>query len=155
MSVEDSLSPEQNEEAAEKEPKPAAPVAATLQESFATLETKLKEAEEAIRSRDNEINNLKSNVDVLVGRVRKLAQGHQPKPDAATETKPAEQPMENPNTQIAALETRITQIQENVRQKESVIKALEQNLFAKIQYIEAELRHKEQLLVDRDKQLNE
>ena len=156
MRDEGSLLPEQGEEAVKKEIQPPEQVTETLQENFAMLETKLKEAEETIRSRDNEINNLKSNVDVLVGQVRKLALANkQAKTEATTETNPTEQPMENSNTEIAALEARITEIQENVRQKESTIKALEQNLIAKIQDIETQLRNKEKLLVDRDRQVND
>ena len=139
-----------------KEIEHAEEVTEILGEDFAMLETKLKEAEEAIRSRDNEINALKSNVDVLVGRVRKLAlSNEQPKAEAATETNPTEQPMEGSATKIAALEARVVEIEEIVRQKETAAKALEQNLSVKIQDFETQLRNKNKLLVDRNRQVKD
>jgi len=128
----------------------------TLREKIAMLETKLKEAEETICSRDNEINNFKSNVGVLVGQVRKLALAtKQAKPEAATETTYMEQPVEDSNTRIATLEAQIGELQEIVRGKESTIKALEQNLSGKIHDLESQLRNKEKLSVDRDRQVND
>jgi chromosome segregation ATPase len=127
-------------------------VTEALKQKIAMLETKLKEAEEAIHSRDNEINHFKCNVGVLVGQVRKLALATK---QPATDPDCAEDPMKNPNTKIAILEEQIGEIQEIVRHKESTIKALEQNLSGKIRDLETQLRNKEKLLMDRDRQVND
>jgi chromosome segregation ATPase len=63
--------------------------------------------------------------------------------------------MEGSATKIAALEARVMEIEEIVRQKETAAKALEQNLSVKIQDLETQLRNKNKLLVDRDKQVKD
>src|SRR4030095_13347544 len=160
----------------------------TLSEDFAMMETKFKDAEETVRSkeslsqkmeesltakihglqnelnteketlqsRDNEINDLKSNVDVLVKQVTELEIGiTQAKAEAAAEANRTEQLAESSNTKIAALETQIRDIKENVRSKESTIKALEENLTAKILDFETQLRNREKLLAARDTEIND
>ena len=119
------------------------------------LEEELKQKNDILRSQDNEINNLKSNVDVLVGRVRKLTVGNnQPKPEPPTNPSPAEQPGENSNSKVATLEAQIRKIQEIVRGRESAVEALERNLTVKIEDLEAQLKNKEKLLLDRDRQIS-
>ena len=160
----------------------------TLSEDFAMMETKFKDAEETVRSkeslsqkmeesltakihglqnelnteketlqsRDNEINDLKSNVDVLVKQVTELEIGiTQAKAEAAAEANRTQQLAESSNTKIAALETQIRDIKENVRSKESTIKALEENLTAKTLDFETQLRNREKLLAGRDTEIND
>ena len=160
----------------------------TLSEDFAMMETKFKDAEETVRSkeslsqkmeesltakihglqnelntekqtlqsRDNEINDLKSNVDVLVKQVTELEIAiTQAKAEAAAEANRTQQLAESSNTKIAALETQIRDIKENVRSKESTIKALEENLTAKILDFETQLRNREKLLAARDTEIND
>jgi len=160
----------------------------TLSEDFAMMETKFKDAEETVRSkeslsqkmeesltakihglqnelntekqtlqsRDNEINDLKSNVDVLVKQVTELEIAiTQAKAEAAAEANRTQQLAESSNTKIAALETQIRDIKENVRSKESTIKALEENLTAKILDFETQLRNREKLLAGRDTEIND
>jgi len=68
------------------------PVAATLRsEVIEALETQLEKAEQTIRDQKNEINNLKSNVDVLVGQIRKLA-GNRTQFERTTEAKTGDEP---------------------------------------------------------------
>jgi len=159
----------------------------TLSEDFAMMETKFKDAEETVRSkeslsqkmeesltakihglqnelntekqtlqsRDNEINDLKSNVDVLVKQVTELEIGiTQAKAEAAAEANRTQQLAESSNTKIAALETQIRDIKE-VRSKESTIEGLEQNLTAKILDFETQLRNREKLLAGRDTEIND
>jgi chromosome segregation ATPase len=160
----------------------------TLSEDFAMLETKLKDAEETVRSkesvsqkmeesltakihglqnelntekeilqsRDNEINDLKSNVDVLVKQVTELEIAiKQAKAEAATEANRIEQLAESSNTKIAALEAQNRDIKEVVRGKESTIEGLKQNLTAKTLDFETQLRNRENLLAGRDTEIND
>jgi len=160
----------------------------TLSEDFAMLETKLKDAEETVRSkesvsqkmeesltakihslqnelntkkeplqsRDNEINDLKSNVDILVKQATELEIAiKQAKAGAVTEANRTEQLTESSNTKIAALEAQIRDIKEILRGKESTIKGLEQNLTAKILDFETQLRNREKLLAGRDTEIND
>jgi chromosome segregation ATPase len=160
----------------------------TLSEDFATLETKLKDAEEAVHRkesvsqeieekltteihalqnelntgketlqiRDNEINNLKSNLDVLV---KEVAESEitlkRAKAEAATEASRAAQLTESFNAKMAVVEAEIRDTTEIVRGKEATITALEQNLAAKIQDFEKQLRNKETLLAGRDAEIND
>jgi len=118
------------------------------------LEEELKQKNETLRSQDNEINNLKSNVDVLVGRVRKLTvANNQPKAEPPANPSPPDQPGENSNPKVATLEAQIRKIQEIVRGRESAVEALEKNLTVKIDDLEAQLKTKEKLLLDRDRQI--
>jgi chromosome segregation ATPase len=160
----------------------------TLSEDFAVLETKLKDAEEAMRrkesenqkieekltaeihdlqselntgketlqSRDNEINNLKTNVDALVKQVTELETAlKQSKAEMATEADRAEQLTEKFNGTIATLEAQILDIKDIVRDKEATVKVLEQNLATKIQDFEKEFINKEKLLAVRDAEIND
>jgi predicted RNase H-like nuclease (RuvC/YqgF family) len=156
-------------------------VIGTLRENLALLQTNLKEIEETFRikdfaskemeesltanihglqdelnknkqtlqSRDNEINNLKSNADVLVRQVTELELAiKHAKAKAETVANRTREMTERSNSKIAELEGQI-------RDKESAIKALEENLAPKIEEFESELRNKETLLAARDAEINE
>jgi septal ring factor EnvC (AmiA/AmiB activator) len=138
-----------------------------LREDIAMLETRLKDAEETARNKESEsqkmeesltakIDDLKSNVDVLVRQVTKLEIAiKQAKAEAATEANRTVQLTESSNTKIGALEAQIRDINEIIRGKESTIKRLEQNLTARIQDFENQLRNKEKLLGGRDAEIND
>ena len=120
------------------------------------LQNELNTEKETLQSRDNEINELKSNVDVLVKQLTELEIAiKQAKAEAATEANRAEQLTESSNTKIAALEAEIRDIKEIVRGKEATINRLEQNLAAEIQDFENQLRNKEKLLAGRDAEIND
>ena len=120
------------------------------------LQNELNTEKETLHSRDNEINDLKSNVDVLVKQVTELEIAiKQAKAEAAAEANRTEQLAESSNTKIAALETQIRDIKEIVRSKESTIKALEGNLTANILDFETQLRNREKLLAGRDTEIND
>src|SRR5438552_12538239 len=99
--VEDKFGPLETEPMASEEVAAASEstsekVAEDLNAKLQALEEELKQKNEILRSRDNEINNLKSNVDVLVGRVRKLTvAGNQPRAEAPIDLSPFERPGEN------------------------------------------------------------
>ena len=120
------------------------------------LQNELNTEKETLQSRDNEINDLKSNVDVLVKQVTELEIGiTQAKAEAATEANRTQQLAESSNTKIAALEAQISDIKEVVRGKESTIEGLEQNLTAKTLDFETQLRNRENLLAGRDTEIND
>jgi chromosome segregation ATPase len=120
------------------------------------LQSELNTEKEILQSRGNEINDLKSNADVLVKQVTELEIAiKQAKAEAATEANRTEQITESFNTKVAALEAQIRDIKEIVRSKESTIKALEENLTAKIRDFKNQLRNKEKLLGGRDAEIND
>jgi chromosome segregation ATPase len=120
------------------------------------LQNELNTEKETLQSRDNEINDLKSNVDVLVKQVTELGIAiKQAKAEVATEANRVEQLTESSNTKIAASESQIRDLKEIVRGKESTIQGLEQNLTAKSQRFENELKNKEKLLAGRDVEIND
>jgi chromosome segregation ATPase len=121
-----------------------------------TLQNELNTEKETLQSRDHEINDLKSNVDVLVKQVMELETAiKQAKAEAATEVNRTAQLTESFNTKIAALEAQISDIKEIVRSKEATITALEQKLATEIQEFENQLRNKEELLAGRDGEIND
>ena len=121
-----------------------------------TLQNELNTAKQTLQSRDNEINDLKSNVDVLVKQVTELEIAiKRAKAEAATEANRTEQLVETSNTKIAALEAQISDVKEIVRGKESTINGLEQNLTAKTLDFETQLRNRENLLAGRDTEIND
>jgi chromosome segregation ATPase len=121
-----------------------------------SLQNELNTKKETLQSRDNEINDLKSNVDILVKQATELEIAiKQAKAGAVTEANRTEQLTESSNTKIAALEAQIRDIREILRGKESTIKGLEQNLTVKIQHFENQLRNKEKLLANRDADIND
>ena len=120
------------------------------------LQNELNTEKETLQSRDNEINDLKSNVDVLVKQVTELEKAiKQAKAEAAKEATRTEQLTESLNTKIAELEAQIRDIREIVRGKEATIKALEENLASEIQDFENQLTNKENLLAGRDGEIND
>ena len=120
------------------------------------LQNELNTEKETLQSRDNEINDLKSNVDVLVKQVTELEKAiKQAKAEAAKEATRTEQLTESLNTKIAELEAQIRDIKEIVRGKEATIKALEENVASEIQDFENQLTNKENLLAGRDGEIND
>jgi chromosome segregation ATPase len=120
------------------------------------LQNELNTEKETLQSRDQEINDLKSNVDARVKQVTELeAAIKQANAETATEADRSAQLTERFNAKITALEAEIRDTREIVRSKETTIAALEQNLAAKIQDFENKLRNKERLLADRDTEIND
>jgi chromosome segregation ATPase len=120
------------------------------------LQNELNTEKEISQSRDHEIKDLKSNVDVLLKQVTELEKAiNQTKAEAATEANRTEQLAERLNTKIAELEAQIRDEKEIVRGKEATIKALEANLATEIQDFENQLRNKEKLLAGRDGEIND
>jgi hypothetical protein len=73
----------------------------------------------------------------------------------AGETQYAEQVIRTLTANTTVLEDKLRQTEEIVRGKDLAIKVLEQKLTGKIQDLESQVRSKETLLVDRDKQIDD
>src|SRR5262245_5623092 len=123
------------------------------------LQNELDTAKVTLNNRDNEIKDLKSNVDVLMKQLTESENAiKQAQAEAATEANRTGQLTDSFNTKIAALEAQlsdVSEVKEIVRGKESAIAALEQKLSTETQAFETELRNKEELLAKRDKEIND
>ena len=119
------------------------------------LENELNTAKETL-NRDNEIKDLKSNVDGLMKQLTESENAiKQAQAEAATEANRTKQLTDSFNTKIAALEAQLSDVKEIVRGKESAIAALQQKLATETQAFENQLRNKEQLLAGRDREIND
>jgi chromosome segregation ATPase len=128
----------------------------SLTANITGLKDELKKTKETQQSRDNEINNLKSNADVLVRQVTELELAlKQAKVEAETVANRTREMTEKSNSKIAALEAQIRDINETVRRNESTIKGLEQNLTAKSEELENHFRNKDTLLATREAEIND
>jgi len=129
---------------------------ATLTAKNHDLQSEMKKKEKILESRDNEVNDLKSKIDVLVMRVTELELAiQQAKAEAASGAERVADVTEGFRARIAALEKQLSQTEERVRGKELTIEELEQNLGAKIQDLEDQLRNKERRLTSRDGRVND
>ena len=88
----------------------------------------MKKKEEALETRDSEINDLKSKIDVLTEQVAHLELViQQAKVEAASEVQDAEQVIKSLKVEIATLHDQLRQSEQIVVGKESSIKGLDQN----------------------------
>jgi predicted nucleic acid-binding Zn-ribbon protein len=120
------------------------------------LQHELNTKKETLQSRDDEINDLKSKVDLLLKQAKEWEIAiNQAKADTATATHRAEQLSETFNTKIAALEAQMRETRELVHDKEATIQMLEQKLAAENKDFENQLSNKETLLAGRDAEIND
>jgi hypothetical protein len=111
------------------------------------LQNGVKKKEEALESRGNEVNDLKSKIDGQVKQVAELEL-------AASQAERAEQLTESLKAKITAMEAQLRDTEEIVRKQESTIKGLEKNLTDKVQDFESQVRNKEELLAGRDAEIS-
>jgi predicted RNase H-like nuclease (RuvC/YqgF family) len=120
------------------------------------LQSEVKNKEEALERQGNEINGLKTEIEILTKQATHLDSTiEQAKTEAAREAERIEHLAESSRAKITALETQIRETEGTVRGKESAIKTLEQDFTAKIQELESQVRNKDKLLVGRVKQVND
>src|SRR5262245_38727999 len=103
-----------------------------MEESLGTeirdLQSVVKKKEEALESRDSEVNDLKSKINVLAGQVTHLElASQQAKEEAASEAQHAEQAIEGLKLKIATLEAQLTQTEQIVGGTDKTIKGLDQD----------------------------
>jgi chromosome segregation ATPase len=119
------------------------------------LQNDLNAEKETLQTRDQEIADLKSSTEVLVKQVTEFEIAmDQGKAEAAAEANRTEQLIEGVNAKVATLEAQLTDTMGIVRGKEAGITALEQKLAAQIQDSKSQLKTKDNLLADRDAEIN-
>src|SRR4029453_15362971 len=115
-----------------------------MEESLGTeirdLQSVVKKKEEALESRDSEVNDLKSKRDVLVGQVTHLELAiQQAKGEAASEAQHSEQVIESLKLKIATLEAQLTQTEQIVGGTDKTIKGLDQDRVRRVIDLTSEL----------------
>ena len=115
-----------------------------MEESLGTeirdLQSVVKKKEEALESRDSEVNDLKSKIDVLAGQVTHLELAiQQAKEEAASEAQHAEHVIEGLKPKIATLEAQLTQTEQIVGGTDRTIKGLDQDRDRQVIDLNAEL----------------
>ena len=131
-----------------------------MEESFTAkikdLQSDGKKKEEALESRGNEINDLKSKLDGHVKQVTQLGSVIQKMgAEAANHGKRVEELSESSRVKIVALEAQLRDTEEILRKKDSAVKGLEQNLVARVQEFEGRLRLKDELLTGRNAEISD
>ena len=112
----------------------------TLGIEIRDLQSLVKTKEEALESRDSEVNDLKSKIDVLVGQVTHLELAiQQAKGEAASEAQQAEQVIADLKVKIATLEAQLTQTEQRVGGTDWTIKGLDQRRDRQVIDLNAEL----------------
>jgi myosin heavy subunit len=120
------------------------------------LQNDVKKKEEVLKSRGDEINDLKFHIDGQVKQVAELEFAVQAaKVEAASQATRAEHLTESSKAKIAALEAQLRDAERIGRQMESTIKGLQQNLTAKMRELETQVKNKEEVLASRDAEIND
>ena len=146
----------ESEDTARKKNSASQEMEKSLNGKIRRLETDVNKKSDVLRDRDAEVKSLKSNVDVLVKRATELEGSvNEAQAEAAKQTTLTEQMATEYRTKIATLEARAAELNELVRDKESVMAEIERNLTDKIQEFENRLRDKEKLLLARDSDMKE
>ena len=120
------------------------------------LQSALKQKEEALESRDFEINDLKSKTDVLTEQASDLELAvEQVKGSAASEARRAEQTIEGFKANIAGLEAKLRESEDNVQRKDETSRKMEESFGAEIHDLQSVLKQKEEALESRDSEVND
>jgi hypothetical protein len=113
----------------------------SLSAEIRDLQSVVKKKEEALKDRDSEVNDLKSNRDVLAEQVTRLELAiQQAKAEAASEAKDAEQVIAGLEAKIATLEVQLTLPEQPVGETDGTIKAFYQDRDRQVIDLNAELK---------------
>jgi chromosome segregation ATPase len=131
-----------------------------MEESFGAeihdLQSVLKQKEEALESRDSEVNDLRSKTEVLTRQVSHLTLVvDQAKGALASEVHRAEQVIEGLRVKITALEAKLREAQENVQKNHLAGQKMEESLRAEIRDLQSVVKQKEEALESRDFEIND
>jgi chromosome segregation ATPase len=128
----------------------------SLSSKIRDLESALNEKDEALQSRDSEVSDLNSKIVALVEQGTQFELRIQQATDqAAREALRADSISETSQVRIGTLEAQLRNTEEIVARRDAAIKALEGNLTAKIEDLENDMRNKDALLVDRNRQVTD
>jgi chromosome segregation ATPase len=120
------------------------------------LQSAVKKKEEALETRESEMNVLKLKVDVMTVQVSHLGSAiEHAKADAATEAQRAEQVSDGLKTNITALEARLRETEDTIRQKDVASQKLEENLNVEIRDLQNVVKKKEEALEGREAEVTD
>ena len=128
----------------------------TLKAQVHELQNDSKKKDEALAARDKEIGDLKAGFDLKAKQISELASANEKlEREAAGSTKRAQDSEMVSGAKIAALESRITEMEELARRKDSTIKELEQKLAGKARDLDNLAKNRQELLAGRDALIND
>src|SRR5215813_9332946 len=131
-----------------------------MEESLSTeirdLQSVVKQKEEALKSRDSEVNDLKSNRDVLAEQITRLELAiQQAKGEAANKAQHAEQVIEGLKANITALEAKLRETEDALHRKDVANHKKEESLSTEIRDLQSVVQQKEEVLKSRDSEVND
>jgi outer membrane murein-binding lipoprotein Lpp len=129
----------------------------TLSTQIRDLQSIVKKKEEALESRDSEVNDLKSKIDVLVEQVTHLELAiQQAKGEATSAAQHAEQVIERSlRANITVLETKLRETEDAVHRKDVASQKMEENLSTEIRDLQSVVKKKEEALESRDSEVSD
>jgi predicted nucleic acid-binding Zn-ribbon protein len=129
---------------------------ASLSNEIRDLQSVVKKKEEALESRDSEVNDLKSKVNVLTEQVTRLELAiQQAKAEAASEVQHAEQVIAGLKVNITVLEANLKETEDTVHKKDIANQKLEESLSGEIRDLQSVVKKKEEALESRDSEVND
>jgi predicted nucleic acid-binding Zn-ribbon protein len=129
---------------------------ASLSNEIRDLQSVVKKKEEALESRDSEVNDLKSKVNVLTEQVTRLELAiQQAKAEAASEVQHAEQVIAGLKVNITVLEANLKETKDTVHKKDIANQKLEESLSGEIRDLQSVVKKKEEALESRDSEVND
>jgi chromosome segregation ATPase len=127
----------------------------TLSTEIRDLQSVVKKKEEALESRDSEVNDLKSKIDVRVEQVTHLELAiQQAKGVAASAAQHAEQVIEGLRANITVLEAKLKETEDTVHRKDVASQKMEETLSTEIRDLQSVVKKKE-ALESRDSEVND
>src|SRR5262249_1652598 len=119
------------------------------------LQSVVKQKEEALKSRDSEVNDLKSNKDVLAEQITRLELAtQQAKGEAANKAQHVEQVIEGLKANITALEAKLRETEDALHRKDIANQKMEESLSTEIPQLNRVVKQKKEPLKSRDTEFN-
>src|SRR5262245_28282454 len=130
-----------------------------MEESLSTeirdLQSVVKQKEEALKSRDSEVNDLKSNRDVLAEQITRVELAiQQAKGEAANKAQHAEQVIDRKSVEKGTIEAKVREKEEELNRKDDDNK-MEESLSTEIRDLQSVVKQKEEALKSRDSEVND
>ena len=120
------------------------------------LQSVVKKKEEALESRDSEVNALKSKIDVLAGQVTHLELAiQQAKGEVASEAQHGEQVIEGLKANVTVLEAKLKETEDIVNRTTVASQKMEESLGIEIRDLQSVVKKKEEALESRDSEVND
>src|SRR5215467_13424312 len=128
----------------------------SLSTEIRDLQSVVQQKEEVLESRDSEVNDLKSNRDVLAEQITRLELAtQQAKGEAANKAQHAEQVIEGLKANITALEAKLRETEDALHRKDVANQKKEESLSTEIRDLQSVVQQKEEVLESRDSEVND